>query len=143
MAIHFKIVTPEKTVVEEEVFQITLPIEGGEITLLPNHIPYIGSLQSGEILIRQEMNGEEISLATSGGFVEFHDNTLVVLADTAERAEEIDLARAEEAQVRAQAIMTEQIRTDDQDYARVAAALEKEMARVRVARKHRSRGAGL
>jgi F-type H+-transporting ATPase subunit epsilon len=139
MSIRFKIVTPEKTVVEEEVYQVTLPIDGGEITVLPNHIPYIGSLQAGEILLRHEMNGEETSLATSGGFVEFHDNTLVVLADTAERAEEIDLARAEEAQERAKAIMAERVRVDDEEYARVAAALEKEMARVRVARKHHSR----
>lgn len=139
MSIQFKIVTPEKTVVEEEIYQALLPIEGGEITVLPNHIPYIGSLQAGEILLRHEMNGEETSLATSGGFIEFHDNTLVVLADTAERAEEIDLARAEEAQQRAQAIMAERVRVDDEEYARVAAALEKEMARVRVARKHHSR----
>lgn len=139
MGIKFKIVTPEKTVVEEDIYQALLPIEGGEITVLPNHIPYIGSLQAGEIRLRHEMNGEETSLATSGGFIEFHDNVLVVLADTAERADEIDLARAEEAQKRAQAIMTERVRTDDEEYARVAAALEKEMARVRVARKHRSR----
>ncbi|MBP5993530.1 MAG: ATP synthase F1 subunit epsilon [Candidatus Moranbacteria bacterium] len=139
MGIKFKIVTPEKTVVEEDIYQALLPIEGGEITVLPNHIPYIGSLQAGEIRLRHEMNGEETSLATSGGFIEFHDNVLVVLADTAERADEIDLARAEEAQERAKKIMTERVRTDDEEYARVAAALEKEMARVRVARKHRSR----
>ena len=62
-----------------------------------------------------------------------------MLADTAERADEIDLARAEEAEERAKKIMAERVRTDDEEYARVAAALEKEMARVRVARKHRSR----
>ena len=139
MGIKFKIVTPEKTVVEEDIYQAILPIEGGEITVLPNHIPYIGSLQAGEILLRHEINGEETSLATSGGFIEFHDNVLVVLADTAERADEIDLARAEEAEERAKKIMAERVRTDDEEYARVAAALEKEMARVRVARKHRSR----
>ena len=139
MGIKFKIVTPEKTVVEEDIYQALLPIEGGEITVLPNHIPYIGSLQAGEILLRHEINGEETSLATSGGFIEFHDNILVVLADTAERADEIDLARAEEAEERAKKIMAERVRTDDEEYARVAAALEKEMARVRVARKHRSR----
>lgn len=140
MSIKFKIVTPEKTVAEEDIYQATLPVEGGEITVLPNHIPYIGSLQPGEILVRHTASGEPTSLATSGGFIEFHDNTLMVLADTAERADEIDLARAEEAQARAQAIMTERIRMDDEEYARVAAALEKEMARVRVARKHHSRG---
>lgn len=139
MSIRFKIVTPEKTVVEEDIYQATLPVEGGEITVLPDHVPYIGSLQPGEILLRHTVSGEPTSLATSGGFVEFHDDALVVLADTAERADEIDLARAEEAQERARAIMAERVRVDDEEYARVAAALEKEMARVRVARKHHSR----
>lgn len=138
MPIKFKIVTPEKTVSEEEIYQATLPIEGGVVTLLPEHMPYIGSLEAGEILLRHVASGEETLLATSGGFVEFHDNVLVVLADTAERAADIDLARAEEAQRRAQALMAERVHTDDEEYARVAAALQKEMARVRVARKHHS-----
>lgn len=137
--INFKIVTPERTVLEEEIYQITLPIEGGDVTILPDHMPYIGAVKSGEILIRKEANGDEMSLATSGGFVEFHGNTLVVLADTAERAEEIDLARAEEARKKAEAIMKERVHADDADYARVAALIEKESARVRVARKHHSR----
>lgn len=140
-SIKFKIVTPERTVLEEKIYQITLPIEGGEVTILPNHIPYIGTVKSGEILIRKEMNGEETSLATSGGFVEFHYNTLVVLADTAERADEIDLARAEEARKKAEAIMKETVHADDENYARVAALIEKESARVRVAKKHHSRRA--
>ncbi|MBP7822413.1 MAG: ATP synthase F1 subunit epsilon [Candidatus Moranbacteria bacterium] len=139
MSIQFKIVTPEKTVLEEEIYQITLPIEGGDVTILPNHMPYIGSVKSGEILIRKEMNGDETSLATSGGFVELHDNVLIVLADTAERADEIDLVRAEEARKKAEEIMKEKVHTDDEDYARVAAMIEKETARVRVARKHHSR----
>lgn len=137
--INFKIVTPEKTVLEEEIYQITLPIEGGDVTILPNHMPYIGSVKSGEILIRKEMNGDEASLATSGGFVELHDNVLIVLADTAERADEIDLVRAEEARKKAEEIMKEKVHADDEDYARVAAMIEKETARVRVARKHHSR----
>ncbi len=138
-SIKFKIVTPERAVVEEEIYQATLPVEGGEVTLLPEHIPYIGALKAGEIMLRHEQNGEETSLATSGGFVEFHSNTLTVLADTAERAEEIDLARAEEARTRAEKLKEERIHMDDEEYARTAALIEKELARVRVARKHRSR----
>ncbi len=64
----------------------------------------------------------------------------MVLADTAERAEEIDLKRAEEAKARAEKVMKERVRMDDSEYARVAAAIEKEMARLRVGRKHRTRG---
>lgn len=137
--IKFKIVTPEKTVIEEEVYQATLPVSGGEVTILPHHMPYIGALQAGEIVLRQEQNGEEMSLATSGGFVEFHDDTLTILADTAERAEEIDLARAEEARKRAEDLKKERLVMDDEEYARTAAMIEKEFARIKVARKHHSR----
>ncbi len=137
--IKFKIVTPERTVLEEEIYQATLPVEGGDVTILPNHIAYIGAIQAGEIILRKSMNGEEISLVTSGGFVEFHNNVLSVLADTAERAEEIDLARAEEARKRAEALQKEQAHVSDEEYARTAALIEKEIARVRVARKHHSK----
>lgn len=137
--IKFKVVTPERTVIEEEVYQATLPVIHGEVTILPEHMPYIGALSAGEIILRKEQGGEEISLATSGGFVEFHDNTLSILADTAERAEEIDLARAEEARKRAEELRKEHVGMDDEEYARTAAALEKELARVRVARRHYTR----
>lgn len=137
--IKFKIVTPEKAVVEEEIYQATLPVEGGEVTILPLHIPYIGAIKAGEIILRKSASGEEISLATSGGFVEFHGDTMVILADTAERAEEIDLARAEEARKRAEELKKETIHMGEEEYARTAALLEKEMARVKVARKHHSR----
>jgi F-type H+-transporting ATPase subunit epsilon len=137
--IKLKVVTPEKTVVDLEVYQATLPIEDGEVTILPEHVPYVGALKAGEIMLRREMNSESESLATSGGFVEFHDNTMVILADTAERAEEIDLARAEEARKRAEELKKERVQMDDEEYARTAALIEKEMARVRVAKKHHSR----
>ena len=139
MAIQFKIVTPEKIVFEADIYQATLPVEGGEVTILPEHIPYIGTLKAGELILRQEAGSEEISLVTSGGFVEFHQNTLLILADTAERAEEIDLARAEEARQRAEKLKEEMTQMSEEEYARTAALLEKELARVRVARKHHSR----
>jgi F-type H+-transporting ATPase subunit epsilon len=78
-------------------------------------------------------------MATSGGFIEFNDNNLVVLADTAERAEEIDLKRAEEAKTRAEEAMKQKETMDNVEFARVAAAIEKEMARLRVGRKHRTK----
>lgn len=137
--IKFKIVTPERIVVEEEVYQVTLPVVGGEVTILPHHIPYIGTLQPGEIVVRKDAGGEEMSVATSGGFVEFHDDTLSILADTAERAEEIDLERAEEARKRAAELKKERVTMDDEEYARTAALLEKELVRVKVARRHRTK----
>lgn len=135
--ISFKIVTPERSVYEAEVDSATLPVSDGQVTILANHRPYIASLKPGEIMLRKE--GEEIHLATSGGFVEFNNNILTLLADTAEHAAEVDTKRAEEARERAEEIKKQKISMSDMEYARVAAAIEKEMARLRVAKK--SRGA--
>jgi F-type H+-transporting ATPase subunit epsilon len=135
--IKFKIVTPERTVFEDEVDQATLPVTDGEVTILPNHRSYIASLKAGEIMLKKD--GKEIPLAVSGGFIEFDKNNLIVLADTAEHAEEIDLKRAEEARVRAEDLKKEKVALDESEFARVAAAVEKEMARIKVAKKHRSR----
>lgn len=133
-----KIVTPEKSVAEMEVLSITLPIEDGEVTILPEHIPYIGALRAGEILVRRAGKDEQESLAVSGGFVEFDHDVLTLLADRAERAEDIDLKRAEEAKKRAEALMSKAVDMSEEEYATVAAALEKELTRIKVARKHRS-----
>ena len=78
----------------------------------------------------------DFAMAVSGGFIEFADNKLVVLADTAERAEDLDLARAEEAKRRAEALRKQKF-TDETQYAIVLAQLEKEMARIKVAKKWR------
>ncbi|HOW60685.1 MAG TPA: ATP synthase F1 subunit epsilon [Candidatus Moranbacteria bacterium] len=138
MKINFKIITPEKIVYEDEVDQATMPVSDGEITILPNHRSYIASLKPGEI--RLKMGKNEKFLATSGGFIEFNKNTLVVLADTAERASEIDLQRAEEtARKRAEELKKEKVAMSEIEYARIASLIEKELARVKVAKKHRSR----
>ena len=112
--IHFKIVTPERVVLEKTITQATIPTVEGEITILPNHRSYIGLLKPGEIVVkcieekdedskkREKKKEQDCALAVSGGFIEFVDNKLTILADTAERAEELDLARAEEARKRAE-----------------------------------------
>ncbi len=132
------LVTPERIVTSMEASAVTLPIADGDVTILPEHTPYIGAFKAGEVVV-QQTDGKTESLAVSGGFVEFDTNTLTILADTAERAEEIDMERAETARARAEAIQLEQETMDEEEYARVAAALEKEMTRIRVVRKHRSR----
>jgi len=135
--IDFKIITTERTVFEEKIVQATLPVMGGEVTILPNHRSYIAALESGEIVLKNSSG--EISLAVAGGFLEFHKNKLVILADRAEKAEEIDLERAEEARKKAEELKKEKISVDDEEYARVAAMIEKEMARIKVAKKHHTR----
>jgi len=142
MKINFKIVTPEKVVIEKEISQATIPTVDGQITILPNHRSYIAGLKAGEIVVKcaeGEGRGKDktdCAMAVSGGFVEFADNKLVILADTAERAEDLDLARAEEAKKQAEELMKRKI-ADDTQYALVAAQLEKELARIRVAKKWR------
>lgn len=135
--ITFKIVTPESTVYENRIDQATLPVVNGQVTILPGHRSYIAALKAGEVVLKKA--GEEIHIATSGGFVEFNDNVLVVLADTAERAEAIDIKRAEEARKRAEELKKEKVSMSELEYAKVAASIEKEAARVRVAKKHRSK----
>jgi len=138
--IGLKIVTPERVTYEGDgVNQITLPVSDGEVTILPNHRSYIASLKPGEIVLKKDNEGT--SLAVTGGFIEFNDNKLVILADEAERAEDIDLKEAEEAKKRAEELKNKAIGTDDVEYARVAAALENELARIKVAKRYlRRRG---
>jgi F-type H+-transporting ATPase subunit epsilon len=78
-------------------------------------------------------------MAVSGGMIEVRKNEITILADTAERAEEIDIKRAEEARERAEKLKDEKIRMDETEYAAVAALMERNLARIRVAKKHLTR----
>lgn len=132
----FTIITPEKKVYENDVFQVSIPTTSGEITVLPSHIPMVSVLQAGEMRIKDK-DGEH-PYAISGGFLEVRANSeLVILADSAERADNIDLARAEEARKRAEEEMEKVKNTEDVDYARLQALIDKEMNRIRVANKYR------
>ncbi|TSC52823.1 MAG: F-type H+-transporting ATPase subunit epsilon [Parcubacteria group bacterium LiPW_39] len=134
--IKFQIVTPERIVLEDNVKQVTVPTQMGEITVLPGHIPLVAVLKPGEI--RAKKDGREILMAVSGGFIEVLKNKVVILADTAEMAEEIDEKRAEEARQRAQKLKEEK-RFDRVEFAALQSQIEKELARLKVARKHRHR----
>lgn len=138
--LQLKIITPERVVLEQPVASVTVPTMQGEITVLANHIPLVSLLTAGELIARTEGSAGTIAMALSGGFIEVAKNQVVVLADTAERAEEIDVARAEEARERAKGLLLNVRNRDDVSYAALAAKIEKELARVRVARKHKSGG---
>ncbi len=133
--INFEITTPEKVVFSDQVDEIVLPTAQGEIGILPNHIPLVSLLQPGEIRIRR--GAETEYMAVSGGFIEVRPDKVVVLADTAEHAEDIDEMRAEEARKKAQDLAHEN-RTDAKEFAALTAKIEKELVRLRVA-KRRSR----
>ena len=129
-----RIITPEKLVLEEDVDQVTLPTKEGEITVLPHHIPLVGIVQPGEIFIKK--GNQDIPLAVSGGMVQVRPDEIILLADSAERVEEIIEERAEQARTRALTELSEK-RHDITQHAYLAAKIEKETARLRVARKHR------
>lgn len=134
--IKFELVTPERVVLKEEIFQVTVPTRMGEITVLPNHIPLVATLNPGVIVLKKK-NGELEIMSVSGGFIEVLRNKVVILADTAERAEELDLLRAEEARANAEKIKNEIRYDDSESFAVVTAKLEKELARTRAAKKWR------
>lgn len=133
------IITPERLVFEEDIDQVTLPTKEGEITVLPHHIPLVGIVQPGEIFIKK--GDQEIPLAVSGGMIQVRPDEIIILADSAERVEEIVEERAEQARQRALTLLEEK-RHDMTEYAQLAAKIEKETARLKVARKHRNRSHG-
>ncbi len=136
--IKFEITTQERTVYNDEIDEVILPTKTGQIAVLPHHIPLVSVLTAGELIVKKD--GQEIPMAISGGFVEVQsENKIVVLANTAERVDEIDESRAEEARARAENLMKEK-RADAQEYAVLAAKLQKELTRLKVARKHRQFG---
>lgn len=132
----FQIITPERVVSSEEIEKVSVPTSEGEITILPHHVPIITVLKPGEL--KYSKNGEEFSLAVSGGFVEVRENgTVVVLADTAEHAHEIDLKRAEEAKDRAAKLMSESRHKEHVEFEAFESQLEKQLVRLSVGNKYR------
>ena len=132
----FKIVTPEKTIYENEILQVSIPTVCGEITVMQNHIPLVSVMQAGELRIKDN-DGEHI-IAVSGGYIEVKaNNELIILADNAERADDIDLERAEQARKRAEEQMTKIKDQDDVDFARIQAIIERETNRLRVGKKYK------
>jgi F-type H+-transporting ATPase subunit epsilon len=134
--IKFEIVTPERVVLKEQVMQVTAPTQAGEITVLPGHIPLVANLMPGVIEVKK-IDGSSEVIAVSGGFIEVLKDKVVILADTAERAEEISLDRAEEAHARAEEIKKNIERFDTEEFANISAVIAKEMARVRAVKKWR------
>lgn len=131
------VTTPERELFQGEVSQLTADTEMGEITILSGHIPLVSVLRSGELLIKQEQ--EETPLAVYGGFLEVKgDNEITVLADAGERVEELDEAKAEAAKKKAEEVLKEKF--DTADYEDAALNLQRELARLRLARKYKHKG---
>jgi F-type H+-transporting ATPase subunit epsilon len=133
--LRLEIVTAERQIFADDVDMVVAPGSEGELGILPHHAPLLTTLKPGELRIKK--GGEEILIAVTGGFMEVLSDRVTILADAAERAEEIDLARAEAARQRAEERMAG--RTVEVDRSRAMAALQRANVRLRVGQKQAAR----
>jgi F-type H+-transporting ATPase subunit epsilon len=137
-SIELIIVTPERQLLRETVAEVTLPGAEGQLGVLPGHAPLITELGIGELSFRTKSSGESGPIAIISGFAEVLGERVTVLAETAERPEEIDLARAEQAKKRAEQRLASAANDPNVDWGRAAIALQRSLIRIQVARKRRS-----
>ena len=132
-SLRLSIVTPEGTTFQSDlVMSVTLPTEDGEITVLPNHIPIISTIKIGRIKFTLS-DSNILYCAISKGVLEVrHNSEVVVLAERAEMADQIDIARAEEAYKRAMELKNRQKEDDDIDDARLNSMIDKELNRIKI-----------
>lgn len=135
MKLVLEIITPLEVVLSEEVDEITLPTTEGEISILPNHVNLLTKVVPGEMVIRK--SGHADLFAVTGGFLEVLNNHVNLLADYAIRADDIEVAKVEEAKERAQKAMKEKL--TEEDFRVANAELAKSLLQLRVARKRKVR----
>ena len=135
MPLQLEIVTPEKLAYQGEVDSVQLPGSEGELGVLPHHAPLITTLGAGELRLRK--GGQEESFAIVGGFLQVLPDKVVVMAETADMASEIDLEKAQEARRQAEAALESGFH-EGADLSAARAALQQALIRIRVAeRRHR------
>jgi F-type H+-transporting ATPase subunit epsilon len=127
-----RVVTPSRLLLDEEVDEVTGPGALGEFGVLPNHISFLGLLESGEMSYKQ--GATRRYLAVSGGYAEVLENVMTVLASAAEFGAEIDVARARAAKDKAERRVDE-LHFEDKEYIAAEAALRRALVRLQVASK--------
>jgi F-type H+-transporting ATPase subunit epsilon len=137
MPVHLEIVTPERLAYEGDVDSVVCPGIEGELGVLPHHAPLLTTLGVGELRIRS--GGQEEYFAIAGGFLQVRPDKVVVMAETADLASEIDLEAAEKARKDAERALAEGF-NEPADLARARAAMERALLRIRVAERRRREG---
>jgi F-type H+-transporting ATPase subunit epsilon len=133
-----KIVTAEREVLTDEADVVIAPASEGTVGILPRHAPLLTALIPGILVLKKD--GQEEAMAVSGGFLQVANNRVLILADTAERADEVDEQRAQEARARAETALKEAARGGDTLQAELArASLRRSLARLDVAQRRRRR----
>ena len=135
MTLLLEIVTPEKLAYRDQVDEVLVPSADGQLGILPHHTPLITTLGVGELRIRKGATEEYFAVA--GGFLQVRPDKVVVMAETADIASEIDLERAQQARRDAEAALSSAY-VEPADVASARAALDRALVRIRVAeRRHR------
>lgn len=139
--LQLKIITPEKLILEEMVDSVVVPTKQGEITILPDHVPLISELSSGDIVATSE--GENIPMAVVGGFIEIKkekDITVcAILADFAEHVVDITQEAIDKARTRAEELKKQMENKEVVDFEYFAAELERSLTRVKIADKWKNK----
>ena len=130
--LHLEIITPERLLVREDADIVEAPGTAGEFGVLPGHVPFLSTLDHGEV--RFSIGGRTRFVATSGGFAEVRDDKVPLLLDTAEFGEEIDLARAHRARERAETAL-KGLTFEQEEYETLQKDLRRAMARISTASK--------
>ncbi len=134
-SIQLIVVTPERQLLRETVIEVTVPGQEGELGVLPGHAPLMTELGIGELTYRKATSSQATSLAVIRGFAEVLPDRVTVLAETAERAEEIDVNRAEAARARAEKRLASNDTNIDWD--RASVALARAIIRIQIVRRYR------
>ena len=137
MTLHLEIVTPERLAYSDDVDMVLVPGIEGELGILPHHTPLVSLLGMGELRIRKD--GDEESFAIVGGFLQVRPDKVVVMAETASLASEIDLEKAQEARKEAQRALDSGFH-EGPDLTAARAAMQHALLHVRVAERHRREG---
>ena len=132
-----EIVTPDRAVLREDVDEVVVPGSEGYLGVLPGHTPLLSTLKVGELWYRQGQEKHYVAIAF--GFVEVLPDSVTVLAQIGERAQEIDIQRAERAKQRAEALLASPTSSVDVDIERARIALMKSLIRLQVATRARTR----
>ncbi len=133
--LHLQILTPEKTVFDDEVDQVSLPTENGQITILPHHVALVTSIKPGELILKK--HSKEELLAAGFGFAQVTKDNVKVLVDLAAPEEELEEKAIEEAKKAAEVALAQKHTLSEEEYATAAASLEKALAQLRIKRRRR------
>lgn len=135
MNLLLEIITPEKVIFKDEIDEVVVPTENGEIAILPNHINLLTQINPGEMIIKK--GASQQYLAITGGFLEVANNKISVLAEYAVKAQDIEVARAMEAKKRAEKVMSE--KSTDNELRMAQAEMIKAILELKIATKHKRR----